>query len=44
MKKMASRFVMLLHSVRKINLTTAKPKTIVALALAHKSNDWITLG
>jgi hypothetical protein len=43
MKKIASRFVILLHSIRKINFTKAKLKTIVAPALAHKSNDWITL-
>gem|GEM_PF-6449060 len=42
MKQIASRFDILLHSIREINFTKAKPKT-VAPALAHKSNDWITL-
>jgi len=42
MKKAALRFVMLLHSTRKINLTKAEHKTIVARALTQKSNDWIT--
>ncbi len=44
MKKLASTFGNLLNSIREINFTKAEPETIVAHALAHKSNNWITLG
>jgi len=43
MKKIASRFVMLLYAIRKLNLTKAEAKTIVAPALTQKSNNRITL-
>lgn len=41
MKKFVSRFVLLLVSLRKINVAKAEPKTIVVPARAHKSSDWI---
>jgi len=43
MKKTASRLVLSLSSLRKINFTKAEPNTMVIPALAQKSSDWMPL-